>query len=130
MGKWLYRKQEPSHIQGICVRCETNVQKKVGGKNKYRPLCSTCDDLLYRSAEGKQKDKIKIKTYVKELKRPYRKHVKSFCEECGFIPKHMCQLDVDHIDGNHQNNNIDNLQTLCANCHRLKTYFNKDWELK
>jgi 5-methylcytosine-specific restriction endonuclease McrA len=32
------------------------------------------------------------------------------------------QLDVDHIDGNHRNNNPENLQTLCANCHRLKTF--------
>ena len=34
----------------------------------------------------------------------------------------MCQLDVDHIDGNHNNDEEVNLQTLCANCHRLKTY--------
>jgi 5-methylcytosine-specific restriction endonuclease McrA len=39
----------------------------------------------------------------------------------------MCQLDLDHIDGNNTNNNIDNLQTLCANCHRYKTWINKDW---
>lgn len=43
------------------------------------------------------------------------------CECCGFIPEDMCQLDVDHIDGDHQNNCVTNLQTLCANCHRLKT---------
>lgn len=130
MGQWKYRKQEAATIQGTCVRCEKNVQKKVGGQPKYRPLCSSCDDLLRRSPEGKQKDKKKIAENVKALRRPYRKHVKSFCEECGFIPKHMCQLDVDHIDGNHSNNKIESLQTLCANCHRLKTHLNKDWESK
>ena len=26
-------------------------------------------------------------------------------------------LEVDHIDGNYKNNNIDNLRTLCPNCH-------------
>ena len=52
----------------------------------------------------------------------YRFAVKSSCEFCGFIPVEMCQLDVDHIDGNHNNNDISNLQTLCANCHRLKTF--------
>lgn len=52
----------------------------------------------------------------------YTKHKKTFCENCGFIPIDKCQLDVDHIDGNHSNNNLENLQTLCANCHRLKTH--------
>ena len=31
-------------------------------------------------------------------------------------------LEVDHIDGNHENNSPTNLRTLCANCHRLKTW--------
>jgi len=56
------------------------------------------------------------------LKKPYLKYRKDYCESCGFIPVNMCQLDVDHIDGNHENNNEDNLQTLCSNCHRLKTF--------
>lgn len=59
--------------------------------------------------------------------RRYRKHKKDHCEKCGFIPEHRCQLDVDHIDGNHKNNELSNLQTLCANCHRLKTYLNEDY---
>ena len=62
--------------------------------------------------------------------RQYRRHRKTFCEKCGFIPVHICQLDVDHIDGNHKNNTESNLQTLCANCHRLKTFQSKDWEQK
>lgn len=56
----------------------------------------------------------------------YTKFKKDYCEECGFIAVHRVQLDVDHIDGNHQNNNPSNLQTLCANCHRLKTQMSND----
>jgi 5-methylcytosine-specific restriction endonuclease McrA len=56
----------------------------------------------------------------------YRKHKKDYCELCGFIALHRVQLDVDHIDGNRTNNDPDNLQTLCANCHRLKTQLNGD----
>ena len=56
----------------------------------------------------------------------YRVHKKDYCEMCGFIAQHRVQLDVDHIDGNHANNDISNLMTLCANCHRLKTQNNND----
>ena len=62
----------------------------------------------------------------KNTKYAYKKCKKDFCERCGFIPEDSCQLDVDHKDGNHDNNSEDNLQTLCANCHRLKTKQNKE----
>src|SRR3954452_6494438 len=52
----------------------------------------------------------------------YRNLVGNVCSHCGFVAEHVVQLDVDHIDGNHNNNAPENLQTLCANCHRLKTY--------
>ena len=56
----------------------------------------------------------------------YTRYKKDYCELCGFIAVHRVQLDVDHIDGDHTNNDVDNLQTLCANCHRLKTHVNND----
>lgn len=56
----------------------------------------------------------------------YRKHKKDHCEFCGFKAIVPAQLDVDHIDGDRTNNDISNLQTLCANCHRLKTHMNND----
>lgn len=49
------------------------------------------------------------------------------CEVCGFIPVNKCQLDLDHVDGNRNNDNPKNLQTICANCHRLKTYMTKQF---
>ena len=74
-----------------------------------------------------RKCKQRAKDIRSNKKRPYRVFVENKCCNCGFIPIHICQLDVDHIDGNKKNNNITNLQTLCANCHRLKTFVNKDW---
>ena len=56
----------------------------------------------------------------------YKRHKKDSCGMCGFIAKHSCQLDVDHIDGNGMNHDPINLQTLCANCHRLKTFLSGD----
>ena len=66
----------------------------------------------------------------------HRQHRKTDCENkdgrLGFECKAVIidpdwQLDVDHIDGNHKNNNINNFQTLCRNCHAIKTRDNKDY---
>lgn len=92
--------------------------------------CKYCKKEFYKN----RKDKIfcskacKVKNKNNKRDRPYLIHKKERCENCGFVPIHECQLDVDHTDGNHNNNEPDNLRTLCANCHRLKTYVNKDWE--
>lgn len=110
MSEWTHRKREPTNIRGICVLCNKNPQK-ASSKGKYRAICSPCDKRLY---DEHRNDRITA------AKRKYRKYVKDVCERCGFIPEHKCQLDVHHIDKDHCNNDPSNLQTLCANCHRLE----------
>ena len=46
---------------------------------------------------------------------------KECCETCGSTNN----LDIHHIDGNWQNNNLDNLMCLCRSCH-AKYEFNKN----
>lgn len=96
----------------ICIYCKNEFEQ--GRKDK-----------VYCSRNCKQNASA-LRTGRNIRRRPYRKNVKCKCELCGFVPVHICQLDVDHIDGNKKNNSIENLQTLCANCHRLKTHYNKD----
>ena len=46
------------------------------------------------------------------------------CERCGLSEwngKHI-PLQLDHIDGNHSNTALENLQILCPNCHAQKTH--------
>jgi len=100
----------------------------------YKPASSHqnfCDKNCYRKYGKKflghsQGRRIHTPTEKKPKKFNYRQYKKKFCEYCKFIPIHPCQLDVDHIDGNHNNNKLENLQTLCSNCHRLKTHINRD----
>lgn len=42
------------------------------------------------------------------------------CNFCGYMDK-CAMLDVHHIDGNRENNNIGNLEVLCVWCHALYT---------
>lgn len=108
-----FKKPEPVTERGMCVKCGKNPQQHIG-RGKYRSLCAGCH---------RRRHEMTMPSY-----RPYIKHRKDKCERCGFIPEHPCQLDVDHIDGNHDNDDPTNLQTLCANCHRLKTMQNQDWK--
>lgn len=53
------------------------------------------------------------------------------CEQCGWNQKNLYSnkipLETDHIDGNHQNNKLENLRVLCPNCHSLTpTYKNSN----
>ena len=44
------------------------------------------------------------------------------CEICGLTTwlDNLIPLELHHIDGNHFNNNFENLQILCPNCHALQ----------
>jgi len=103
-----------------CKECGIDISHR-GKKAKF---CS-------RRCVNRDQDRKPSRIASQSLRRkPYSKYKKPFCEFCGFVAVHSCQLDVDHIDGNHHNNDLDNLQTLCANCHRLKTQLQKDYKHK
>jgi 5-methylcytosine-specific restriction endonuclease McrA len=92
-------------------------------KNKKGDICSICGiNLVTSVGYGKYRNRC-FSCY----KKPWILLRKKYCESCGFIPMHLCQLDVDHIDGDKKNNKLDNLRTLCANCHRLKTQIEKNY---
>lgn len=96
-----------------CTVCNVYECKRNGiskqGFQLWKNVCSRCSRVKHESAYA------------------YKVHKGSNCSLCGFIPVVPRQLDVDHSDGDHTNNSPDNLKTLCANCHRLKTYESKDW---
>lgn len=91
-------------------------------------ICSVCGPtkVNLRDAKFIGVSRYRCHSVYRRYRYPNSVHRKNYCENCGFKPEHISQLDVDHIDGNRNNNDPSNLQTLCANCHRLKTHLNGD----
>lgn len=64
------------------------------------------------------------------LKRLLKEGYKEYkCEKCGIVDwmGEPISLQLEHIDGNHSNNALENLQVLCPNCHsQTDTYAGKN----
>jgi hypothetical protein len=90
----------------ICSSCGIRKSMNAGktnGKTYYKSECSTC------------------RTHKNLGDKRFQTH----CDSC-LNEFHPVCLDVDHIDGNSKNEEHDNLQILCSNCHRLKTHLNRE----
>jgi hypothetical protein len=93
----------------LCEECNERPVTSIGrdkktGRQKFSCWCGQCRRIRYKIVD-----------------RTYRRVKQKKCEKCGY-EGHPCELDVDHIDGNHNNDDPTNLQTLCACCHRMKSY--------
>lgn len=104
--------------------------------DKKTALCSNCGEVEIRQIGSakiwkcleKRRLQRKIKNYTR-FDRSYRKH---FIKE-GFKKCNKCEIqnldlrffNVNHKDGDHDNNAIENLELLCPNCHRVETL--KQW---
>lgn len=86
----------------------TGQKSNIGNKNN---IGKSIDDFLKKEKIIKSKDIIKkiISNNLKEYK----------CEQCGIYEWNNAEirLQVHHIDGDHLNNELNNLQLLCPNCH-------------
>jgi len=115
----------PYRYDNICKQCKINENTR--RRREKSPLeileCPNCKRKFKQTRKDEKYCTLKCQ---ENMNHKYRKYKEDKCKLCGFIPINPCQLDVDHIDGNHNNNDPDNLQTLCANCHRLKTYISKE----
>lgn len=91
-----------THKNNTC----TNIAKNNGYK-KYQPYCQEC-----------------YETHV------YKSYKKEYCEnrdgrlghECINIFPKTGELEIDHINEDHYDQDPGNYQTLCKSCHTKKTY--------
>jgi|688.fasta_scaffold36656_1 hypothetical protein len=109
-----------------CVSCGT-VMENVRSDKKY--CCHTCSSNHRRKIKFDQIESGDGTLYVRNY-RNYLIHIRgNKCEDCGWDKINSvtgnCPIELEHIDGNSENNSIDNLKLLCPNCHSLtSTYKN------
>lgn len=67
------------------------------------------------------------KSYSRYIRRYLFEKYNNKCSRCGWgeenIYSHSIPLEVEHIDGNSQNNSEENLTLLCPNCHSLTSTY-------
>lgn len=83
------------------------------GQTKQSSTYLPLKDYLAQSQDI-QSNKVRIKL----LKEGYKEHK---CENCGLTTwlDQPIPLELHHIDGNRNNNVLENYQLLCPNCHAL-----------
>lgn len=104
-----------------CKRCGVKPARlkhtSSAGFKRFKAECQSCYQARRRQAGNPVPKGLSLR----------KRYLESKCDSCEFEPEHLIQLQIDHIDGNSANNHPSNLQTLCANCHALKTWTNGDY---
>jgi hypothetical protein len=110
------------------VVCSKGNENSAPSERSLRTVCSHC----HKASFG-YKDK---KGNITKLKEGVTSFKKTECENVdGHITGTPCtasglvggQLELDHIDGAHINNVQSNVQTVCKNCHSLKSMQSGDF---
>ena len=96
----------------------------LGGLNKKN--CSRACSNIHRTGlkykTGSLKDKVKALRSVKVRLLSIRGKT---CQRCKYDKYEI--LQVHHKDRNTQNNNLENLELICPNCHFEEHYLEKSW---
>lgn len=81
-----------------------------GKKSTPNPNRQTTEELLQNPLTQSNKLRLRL------LKDGIKEHKCERCENTEWLDEPI-PLELHHIDGNHYNNDLSNLQILCPNCH-------------
>lgn len=95
---------------------------KLFGVQKFRKQRTAPKYKLEDIFNGVHENYPTSKLHKRLISEGYKTHK---CECCGLTEwqGYKIKLELHHIDGNHKNNSLDNLQLLCPNCHALTDNF-------
>lgn len=102
-----------------------NVNDWVGGsftdKNGFNPYTkdSVVEHYELNSEKGHEGFTVKGETNYKKWDKYRSSLKKDHCEVCGKVHR---RLECHHIDGDHENNELENLITVCPSCHKKLHY--------
>ena len=85
-----------------------------GMRGRYLPLTPLAEIMVENSTY--QSYKLKVRLFREGIKEPK-------CEQCGWCAKSVdgrIPVELDHINGKHFDNRLENLRILCPNCHSLQ----------
>jgi hypothetical protein len=109
------RKEKP------CVICGTLILAHYNKKTCSR-ACANKLRLGIKYKTGSKKDKVKAYKMLKLRLLELRGNI---CERCGYSKYEI--LQVHHRDRNRENNDLDNLELICPNCHYEEYLLVKSW---
>ena len=110
-----------------CLNCNQDISKsnkfcnvKCQKEYEYKTYINNWKQGIETGIRGEYQISMHIKRYLFEK-------YNNKCARCGWgetnIFTHNIPLEIEHIDGNYENNTEENLILLCPNCHALTSTY-------
>ena len=116
----------PTCVNHGCTEPVVYSHKDTNGNPRWRIHCSRCQQASY----GKVTLREGVTTYKKGVCSNSDEHLGFPCSVD--FSKHpdwaKGMTEIDHIDGDHTNNSLDNLDELCPICHKLKSQLDGNYD--
>lgn len=104
-----FNKNRKQKNYNTCANCSSQIEKP----NKY---CSSECQYNYKTNIKIKNKSFKTDAALKRYLKKTRPHMCESCQNTDWMGQSI-PLQMDHIDGNSENQDLSNLRLLCPNCH-------------